>query len=256
LEERLLQRLIKCMDTYEEWLDDDSEIFSRYADYFVPERRTQIDIITQLLSSVNPLDNVVELGCGQGSLSESILEAYPYCKVLGLDASEAMLKQASESLFMYGNRFIPQKFDLKAADWLKDLKQVDAFVSSLAIHQLVDAEKKNLFKNVFKGLKKNGAFVIADIVQPTTSVGQNIAGAQWDRAVQKISQTMDGNLNAFEAFKMDDWNYYDNPKIHTLDKPATLYEQLTWLMEAGFGKVDVFWMQAGHAIFGGWKLSE
>ena len=38
-----------------------------------------------------------------------------------------------------------------------------------------------------------------------------------------------------------------------IDKPSTLLEQLRWLEAAGFAAVDVFWMEAGHAIFGGVK---
>ena len=38
-----------------------------------------------------------------------------------------------------------------------------------------------------------------------------------------------------------------------IDKPSPLLTQLKWLEQAGFKAVDVFWMQAGHAIFGGWK---
>ena len=36
-------------------------------------------------------------------------------------------------------------------------------------------------------------------------------------------------------------------------KPSPLYAQLKWLEQAGFEGIDVFWMQAGHAVFGGWK---
>lgn len=33
----------------------------------------------------------------------------------------------------------------------------------------------------------------------------------------------------------------------------TFLDQLQWLGEAGLVKVDVYWMKAGHAIFGGRK---
>jgi tRNA (cmo5U34)-methyltransferase len=46
---------------------------------------------------------------------------------------------------------------------------------------------------------------------------------------------------------------YFNPQ--DIDQPARLYDQLRWLEQAGFCDVDVFWMQAGHAIFGGRKAA-
>lgn|SRR5690606_2213941 len=38
-----------------------------------------------------------------------------------------------------------------------------------------------------------------------------------------------------------------------VDKPSRILDQLKWLEEAGFQRVDVYWMYAGHAIFGGEK---
>jgi len=35
------------------------------------------------------------------------------------------------------------------------------------------------------------------------------------------------------------------------DQPSSITEQLRWLEQVGFQAVDVYWMQAGHVIFGG-----
>jgi tRNA (cmo5U34)-methyltransferase len=40
---------------------------------------------------------------------------------------------------------------------------------------------------------------------------------------------------------------------YPIDRPSTLVDQLNWLQTAGSTQVDVFWLRAGHAIFGGWK---
>ena len=51
------------------------------------------------------------------------------------------------------------------------------------------------------------------------------------------------------------WNYflYDYNSTETSDHPSCLSDQLVWLREAGFSVVDCFWMQAGHAVYGGYK---
>ncbi len=49
----------------------------------------------------------------------------------------------------------------------------------------------------------------------------------------------------------EEWNYYRFPDPS--DRPSPLIDQLVWLKEAGFEVVDCFWVQAGHAIFGGYK---
>lgn len=61
----------------------------------------------------------------------------------------------------------------------------------------------------------------------------------------------DGNVSIFEKFRRKHWNYFQYPDI--FDKPSSIFEQLNWLKDAGFIKVDVFWMKAGHAVFGGFK---
>ena len=76
-----------------------------------------------------------------------------------------------------------------------------------------------------------------------------------DAIVIEQSQKIDGNLYAFKFFKKEGWNifHYLNPK--DIDKPSPIWVQLKWLEKAGFRDLDVFWLRAGHAIFGGWVPS-
>ena len=62
-----------------------------------------------------------------------------------------------------------------------------------------------------------------------------------------------GNLEPFERFLAMGWNYFSAGEDDPVDKPSPLLDQLRWLEDAGFEKVDVFWMKAGHALFGGSK---
>lgn len=41
-----------------------------------------------------------------------------------------------------------------------------------------------------------------------------------------------------------------------VDKPSRLMDQLLWLEQAGWRDVDVYWMRAGHAMFGGRKAEQ
>ncbi|MEO1644022.1 MAG: hypothetical protein AAFR67_02465, partial [Chloroflexota bacterium] len=56
--------------------------------------------------------------------------------------------------------------------------------------------------------------------------------------------------DTFQLFVQEQWNYYRYPD--DFDTPSPLYHQLRWMDEAGFSTVDVFWMQAGHAVYGGY----
>ena len=100
-------------------------------------------------------------------------------------------------------------------------------------------------------LGRGGVLIIADVIQPASEVGNQQAADAWDAAVKQRALDLDGNEAAYEYFRREGWNMfrYSDP----IDKPSTILEQLKWLDEAGFEGVDLFWMAAGHAIFGGQK---
>ena len=60
-------------------------------------------------------------------------------------------------------------------------------------------------------------------------------------------------IHHYDYFREIQWNLYSDPKPNPIDKPSPLFDQLKWLAQAGFTDIDVFWMKAGHAIFGGRK---
>jgi tRNA (cmo5U34)-methyltransferase len=236
-----------------QWTEDASQAFIDYGDIFVPQREIQHSIITEILASVAPVHHVVELCSGNGMLCEAILRRHHEAEVLGLDGSEAMISTSMERLVKYDNRFQASHFQLEKSDWRAFPFLVDAFVSSLAIHHLDGAEKQTLFRDLYHLLAPGGMFVFADIVLPTHPEGVRLAQSHWDAATRQRSWERTGNLEAFAFFKEEGWNFYDDPKADPIDKPSSLFDQLSWLKAAGFTGVDVLWMNAGHAILGGWK---
>lgn len=235
-----------------QWSEGDSQTFLDYGRYFVPERETQIDIICTLLPRVRPL-HVLELSCGEGLLAEAILERHPDSLLTGLDRSPAMLAAAAQRLARFGDRFQAQPFDMVARDWREVARPVHAVVSSLAVHHLDGAQKRELFSDIARMLAPGGALIIADLVQPADAHGVQVAAQGWDTAVRRRSLELDGDLRGLELFERERWNMYRYPEQgpDPVDKPSRLFDQLTWLTQAGFADVDMFWMQAGHAIFGG-----
>ena len=75
----------------------------------------------------------------------------------------------------------------------------------------------------------------------------------WNEAGHQHSLDMDGDLKGYDYFCELGWNHYAEPKPTSIDKPTSLFDQLKWLDKAGFTDADVFWVKAGHAIFGGRK---
>jgi ubiquinone/menaquinone biosynthesis C-methylase UbiE len=236
------------------WDEHNSQTFIDLGRYFVPDREGQIAAFCDLIGPPDAPFEVIELCCGEGLLADALLHRYPRCTVHGYDGSPAMLRRAEERLAAYGARFRARQFDLAARAWRSPPRPVHAVVSSLAIHHLDGAQKQELFADVYAMLGRGGVFLIADVVEPASSSGRALAAREWDEAVRERARKLDGSEDAFAFFERERWNMYRYPlDPDDIDKPSRLLDQLTWLQQAGFDEVDVFWMRAGHALFGGRK---
>jgi tRNA (cmo5U34)-methyltransferase len=233
------------------WSEDSSQYFSDYAAYFVPDRAAQFETICQLIPAPPEPLHVVELCCGEGLLARAILERFITCHLHGYDGSSTMLDKARTGLQPFADRVSLHPFDLAAADWRSFPWPVQAVVSSLAIHHLDSNQKRELYRDLYRLIDSGGALIIADLIQPVHSLGTRAAARAWDEAVRQTAVARNGNESAFEVFQRDRWNIFRYPD--PMDKPSGLYEQLRWLEAAGFSAVDVVWLKAGHAIYGGWK---
>ena len=235
-----------------EWTEDDSQLYRELAAIAVPARAEQSATILSLLPfQQSDSFQAVELGCGEGALSFAILDCFPNASVLALDGSASMRAQASSHLQRFGDRVRIAAFDMASPAWLGYLDTADCVVSSLCVHHLNRQEKQWLFTEIGKRISERGAVLIADIVKPQRSEAWASFGAGWDRITQALSVEKTGSTQLFEKFTQEKWNYFHTPDPY--DKPSPLFDQLTWFKQAGFAVADCFWLQSGHAIYGGYK---
>jgi tRNA (cmo5U34)-methyltransferase len=233
------------------WDEQDSGEFIETGAFFVPDREEQMELMADLVPPTNVTAHVVDLCCGEGLLSREILRRHQNILVHGYDGSPRMLAKAKETVEEFEQRFDDRLFELADSEWRSFPWKVHAFVSSLAIHHLNADGKKALFASLAASLMPGGVLVVADLVEPTTTLGRQLAAKAWDDAVKQRSIEMRGDLSAFKRFQALSWNYYSDPKPNPMDTPSTLADQIDWLRVAGFVNVDVHWMKAGHAIFSG-----
>jgi trans-aconitate methyltransferase len=238
------------MEQQSGWNESDSSNFIDHGRFFVPDREEQIETFLDVIP--DPGDGlIVELCCGEGLLSQALLDRFPRARVLALDLSPAMLEAARARVAGQGDRFSARQFDLADRSWRRFSEPVHAFVSSLAIHHLDGDGKRELFRDLAAALALGGAVVIADLVEPATPGSRVLAARAWDEAVRRRSLDLAGNLEPYEEFLRQRWNLWAETEPDPVDKPSPLFDQLRWLEEAGLSGVDVYWMKAGHAIFGG-----
>ncbi len=238
------------------WDEANSRDFIDLGRFFVPEREEQIAAVLGLIP--DPGDGLlVDLCCGEGLLSRALLERFPRARVLAMDVSPTMLAQAGATcaaISRGAGRFDTRPFDLADRSWRvpdRFPEPVRAFVSSLAIHHLDGDGKRQLYRDLAAALAPGGALVIADLVQPATPTSQAVAAKAWDDAVRQRSLEQTGGLGPYEKFLDLRWNLWAETEPDPIDHPSPLLDQLRWLEEAGLTGVDVAWLKAGHAVFGG-----
>lgn len=193
----------------------------------------------------------VEIGTGTGWLSEAMLREFYEARMIGLDGSSRMLNKAGELLAPYGERAELRTFRLEDSSWMEDLPSARVFLSSLVLHHLDGAGKRELFGGILSCLEPGGALLLADLMQPRTERARMHSATAWEQEIGYRSREIYGDERAREFFEREQWNIYKYPD--PMDMPSTLPEQLRWMEETGFEGVDVFWARAGHALLGGYK---
>jgi tRNA (cmo5U34)-methyltransferase len=233
------------------WNEDDSATYRAIAPVAVPRRR---EITETLLAAVpfTPQESlkILELGSGEGLIAEALLTRFPQATLTALDGSESMRREASARLAPFGARARVAAFDLPALDWWDRLFGMDIVVSSLCLHHLNDAKKQYLYKAVADRLSTRGALLIADLIDPQHPAARQVAADRWDALAREQAAAM-GAPDLFQRFLDERWNHVRFPDA--VDQPSALLHHLVWLRHAGFAAVDCFWLDAGHAVFGGFR---
>jgi tRNA (cmo5U34)-methyltransferase len=237
------------------WDEADSREFIDSGRIFVPDREEQIATMLDLIPE--PGDGLlVDLCCGAGPLTAALLERFPRARVVAMDLSPTMLENvARTTVDEHRDRLQTHPFDLAETSWRSFSEPVHAFVSSLAVHHLDGEGKRRLFCDLAAALAPGGAVVIADLVRPASPAGQALAAKAWDAAVRRRSLEIAGDLAPYKVFQEERWNFYADHDPDPIDQPSPLVNQLQWLAEAGLIGVEVHWLKAGHAIFGGFRPS-
>jgi tRNA (cmo5U34)-methyltransferase len=236
------------------WSEDDSAAYRALAAVAVPRRQDMVDsLIAAAPFAQSESLTIVDLGSGDGSLAEALLARFPQATLTALDGSESMREEATARLKPFGARARVAAFDLASLDWWDRMFGVDLVVSSLSLHHLNDAKKQYLYKAAAERLSPRGALLVADIVEPQHAAARRLAAERWDALARQQADAI-GAPELFRRFLDERWNHFRFPDA--MDQPSALLHHLMWLRHAGFAAVDTFWMEAGHAVFGGFKQAE
>ena len=214
----------------------------------IPDRPRQLDVLLRVLRfAPKPPRRVLDLGCGDGLLLATVLEAFPESEGVGVDYSPPMLEQARTRLAAFAARAAVAEADLAAPAWREAVRgPFDAVVSGFAIHHLQDDRKRALYCEVFDLLADGGTFVNCEHVASATP-----------RVEEMFDDAMTDHLWRRRQERGEDVTR-EQVRKEFLQRPdraanilAPVEEQCRWLRAIGFRDVDCFWKYFELAIFGG-----
>jgi tRNA (cmo5U34)-methyltransferase len=180
---------------------------------------------------------VIDFGCGTGTIAKAMKIKYPEAFISCLDIAENMLKVAEDKLRQLNNiTYIHSDVDCFEFD-----KSYDLMVSSLALHHLrTDESKYKFYKKCYDNLKPGGLFFNADVVLASSDALQKVYMKRWIDFMRK---------NVSEEEIENVWL----PTYYNEDCPVKLTDHLKWMYEIGFKEVDVIWKYYNFAVYTGKK---
>ena len=198
----------------------------------------------------HPIARFLDIGSGDGAMSQLLLGLEPGAEAVLVDFSEPMLAGAERRFEGSSRRWQLVRGDLSEPTWPRALPpgRYDAAISAFAIHHLPAERKRALFGELYELMAPGALFVNMDYV----SVRGPLEGL-WDKQIVAnavCAEREHGRGRSEEEIERE--LLADDED----DRPDHAEDQLEWLREAGFEDVELHFKWAEAAIFGGVKPTE
>ena len=207
---------------------------------------------------------VLDVGGGWGPVTSVVIEAFPRARVVLHDFSEPMLEEARTRLTAHNDSISFYRGDLMSPAWAAGLDgQFDAVVSSLAIHNVRFPDRiRAIYREIFPLVSPGGCFLNLDQIASGDLVGS--AGRHAQRMA--LRQQLHDQTGEWKPLGEIAPSSGGGPRLHrharaseedlrriASHEPATLANQLRWLIEAGFDEADCFARERGGALMGAFR---
>ena len=224
--------------------DDDVERFSNLetGQTSTVDATIAMELITEAAYlATNPIQHILDIGCGAGNNSLKLLELVPdaYCDLI--DLSRPMLDKAVVRLQAKGYRNIQtfhndfRQVELKEAHY-------DVVLAAAVLHHLrEDSDWEMAFKKIFAVTAPGGSVWVTDLVSHENERIQKFMWYRYGKYLDKV-----GGL----AYKEKVFAYVDKE-----DSPRPITYQLDLLRKVGFSQVELLHKNSTFAAFGAIKAS-
>lgn len=224
--------------------DKDVERFSRIetGQQSTMDAPLVLELLRQLAASwIGVNSHTLDLGCGGGNYTLTLLEAVNPLNCTLVDLSEQMLKSAEHRVTSV-NRGRVHTVAGDMRDITLPSAQFDLIVTGATLHHLRDeADWQRMFDRLATWLKPGGILFVSDLVASDDAAVQSLL---WDRYGRYLEKSGGGS-----AYRDKVLAYIDQE-----DSPRSLPFQFSLLQGAGFSAPDVLHRHAVFATYFARKL--
>lgn len=236
--------------------------WDRQQERLVPGRDHRFRAISYSLGiALGPRFRVLDLGCGTGSLSESILARHPKARVVALDYDPVLLAIGRQGLGGAAGRLTWVEADLRRPGWEKALPpgRFDAVVSSTALHWLTARELARVYTAAARRLTPGGLLLNSDWIAFGDSSPRLRAIEQRARRHARTRKAPRGeSWDAWWRAALRDPSLAREAELHRLRFPHAhtkvstpdLPGHLRLLRRAGFRETEVLWSFWQNRVLG------
>jgi tRNA (cmo5U34)-methyltransferase len=216
--------------------DDEALAYDDRILRMVPQYREQAELMLQLLPfEVSQPIAILDLGCGTGALSYTVLAAFPEATLVACDLAPNMIDVCRRRLARFASRAAFRVADFGQFDL--GIAAFDLVLSGLAIHHLDAHGTQALYGRIHRALRQGGIFLNRELVLGSTPAWTRRYEALWREHVASSGQRDEG---WFQQYLNE-------------DQPASVEDHLTWLRESAFDEVACHYRRLNFAVFSGSK---
>lgn len=230
---------------------------------YIPQRLYRFDLMLHLANL--PHDGnvqILDLGCGPGSLAFHALQHYPNARILAVDANSVLLAIGQQAAKKTTGHIQFLETDIRKPDWWTAYKNTfDLVLSATTLHWLSSEHLTQVYQNIYQVLKPCGWFMNSDHIASDNIETQS----HYRQMLQKNQQT------AFREAGADDWDGFWQglaTELGQLDLQRLCGEAGVWegnddgqprqfhmntLQQCCFEKIDFYWQDLGEAVIGAQK---
>lgn len=167
--------------------------------------------------------SILDLGCGNGNVTENLLKKFPDADHTLIDASQEMINLCQQRFKLHRIEYATSYFQ----DFEFKENHYDYIVAGFSLHHCNSEDKKDLFKKIHQSLTTDGIFSCSDLMINKNDINHTDLIKQWKKFV----------LNNYNDNEKWDWlmEHYSD-----FDKPDNYEDQFKWLKKAGFNSVKMF----------------